>query len=100
MRNIVVYRQSLTIATVRWNIPHRKDGEKWVPIEYKNSLSLRNKRDGSLRGAIIKMKKLMEKMGHSNNHPIWNCTMSSKKVGGYRIYYLICKRIPYAPPKL
>lgn len=99
MRNMVVYRQSVTLSTVRWNVPYRKDGEKWVPIEYKNSLSIRDKHDGSLRGAIIKMKKQMEKMAHPNNQPIWNCTMSSKKKGDYRIYYLICKRIPYAPPK-
>lgn len=98
MRNMVAYRQSITLATVKWNVPHRKDGEKWVPVEYKNSLSLRDYSNGSLRGAIIKMKDMMEKMRHQNNRPIWKCTMSSKKKGGYRIYYLICKRISYNPP--
>ena len=95
MRNMVVYRQSLTKATVRWNVPHRKEGDKWVPVEYKNSLSIRDKRDRSLRGAIIKMKKIMEKMRCPNNRPIWKCTISTKEAGSYRIYYLICQRITY-----
>lgn len=83
---LLVYRQTLTLLTKRWNMPRRKDGDVWVPIEYGRSLSLRDKRDGSLRGAIIKMKDKMKKMG------VWKCSMSSTQSRGFRIYTLVCRR--------
>jgi len=90
MRNLVAYRQSLTLATKKWNMPHRKDGENWVPIKREHIM---NVCDGVLRGAILKMKRKLGKMRHPNSNPVWDCTMSSKEKGGYRIYYLICKKI-------
>lgn len=83
---LLVYKQTLTLPTKKWNVPRRKDGNKWIPIEYSRSLSLIDRHDGSLRGAIIKMKDKMEKMG------IWKCSMSSAKSGNYRVYTLVCKR--------
>ena len=94
MRNLVAYRQSLTLATGKWNPPCRKEAEGWILIERKAIASLYDRFvDDSFPRAILKMKKTMEKMRHKNNRPIWNCTMTSKQVGGYRIYHLICKRI-------
>lgn len=84
--NLLVYRQTVTLSTGKWNVPRRKDGEKWVPIEYSRSLSLRHRDDNSFRGAIIKMKNKMEKMG------IWRCSIQSDKYGNYRIYTLVCKK--------
>lgn len=94
MRNLVVYRQSLTIATGKWNPPCRKEDEGWILIE-RNAIAVLYDHfvDGSFPAAIIRMKKTMEKMQHENNSPIWNCVMTFGKKGGYRIYHLICKRI-------
>ena len=91
MRNLVIYKQSLTLAIKKWNPPYKKDGSKWHKIERLESL--RDRHDRSLRGAIIKIKTRMEKMRRGNNHPVWKCHMTTKKVGEYRIYYLTCKRI-------
>jgi len=84
MRNLVAYRQSLTKATMKWNPPCRKEDEGWILVKH-----------GSLcvHGAILKMKKIMEKMRTENNRPVWNCVMTSKEMRAYRIYHLICKRI-------
>jgi hypothetical protein len=94
MRDLVVYRQSLTLATKKWNLPYRKNNNKWDKVEHLGGLHDRH--DGSLRGAIIKIKTKMEKMRHGNNLPTWKCRMTNKKTGEYMIYYLTCKRIyPY-----
>lgn len=94
MRNLVAYRQSLTIATGKWNPPCRKEKEGWILIERHAIASLYDHFvDGSFPLAILKMKKKMEKMRTKNNRPIWNCKMTSKQVSGYRIYHLVCKRI-------
>ena len=93
MRSLVIYKQSLTISTAKWNYPYRKDGEKWIAVERKRLLPLYSKHDSTfLRGAIYRMKKAMEKMRAKNNRPIWNCKLSSKKVAGYNVYYLACER--------
>ena len=94
MRNLVAYRQSLTISTGKWNPPWRKEDEGWIPIEHHAIAPLYDHFvDGSFPLAILKMKKKMEEMRTKNNQPIWNCKMTSKQAGGYRIYHLICKRI-------
>lgn len=98
MRNLVAYRQSLTIATGKWNPPCRKEEEGWILIGRKQLVALYDHVNniyvnGSFPLAIIKMKKVMEKMRTENNRPIWNCKMTSKQTGGYIIYHLICKRI-------
>jgi len=88
MRNLVVYRQSLTISTGKWNVPCRKEKEGWVFIGYAQVASLYDYYvKNSFPLAIIKMKKIIEKSA------IWNCKMTSKQASGYRIYHLICKRI-------
>ena len=62
MRNLVVYRQSLTKATGKWNIPWRKENEGWIPIEHHAIAPLYDHFvDGSFPSAIIKMKKKIEK---------------------------------------
>jgi len=94
MINLVVYRQSLTIATGKWNIPYRKEGEKWFNIERNAIAALYDHFvEGSFPVAILKIKKIMEKIKAKNGRPIWNCVMTSKQTGGYRIYHLICRRI-------
>lgn len=92
MRNLVVYKQSLTKATMKWNPPYRREDGIWVLIKREHLIPLCNEQ-GVFRGAILKMKKIMEKMRTKNNSPVWNCTMTSKEMGAYRIYHLICKRI-------
>ena len=93
MRNLVAYRQSLTIATGKWNPPCRKEEEGWILIKRDVIASLYDHFvDGSFPLAILKMKKKMEKMRTENNSPIWSCKMTSKQSGGYRIYHLICRR--------
>ena len=102
MRNLVVYRQSLTRATGKWNPPCRKEVEGWILVKCENLVPLYQKKDGKwipvnqplcFHGAILKMKKVMEELRTENNGPIWNCKMTSKQTGGYLIYHLICKRI-------
>jgi len=94
MRNLVAYRQSFTKATGKWNTPYRRGGENWIPVKRQAIAGLYDHFvDGSFPFAIIKMKKKMEKMKTVNNRPIWSCIMTSKEVGHYRIYHLICKRI-------
>ena len=91
MRNLVVYRQSLTIATGKWNVPCRKENEGWVFIGRASLAALYDRFPPYIKGsfplAIVKMKKEVEK------NPIWDCKMTSKQTGGYRIYHLICKRV-------
>ena len=88
MRNLVAYRQSLTIATGKWNVPCRKENEGWVFIGHAHTAALYDHYvENSFPLAILKMKKLIEK------NPIWDCKMTSKQANGYRIYHLICKRI-------
>jgi len=92
MRNLVAYRQSLTIATGKWNPPCRKEEEGWILIGREQLVALYDHGnniyvDGSFPLAIIKMKKEVEK------NPIWDCKMTSKQTGGYIIYHLICKRV-------
>ena len=94
MRNLVSYRQTLTIATGKWNPPCRKEDEGWILIERKAIASLYDHFVySSYPLAILKMKKKMEKMRTKNNRLIWDCKMTSKQASGYRIYHLICKRI-------
>lgn len=82
---LLIYRQTLTLATRRWNMPRRKKGEQWVPIKLINLPSLRDKYDGSLRGAIIKIKDKLREIGK------WECFMRSTQSNGYRIYTLVCR---------
>jgi len=88
MRNLVVYRQSLTIATGKWNPPVRKEEEGWIFIGHERLAALYDYyiRD-SFPLAILKMKKKIDK------NSIWDCKMTSTQTGGYLIYHLICKRI-------
>jgi len=90
MRDLVAYRQSMTLSTKQWNPPYRKDGNNWVRVE--NVKPLLDRHDKSFRSAIIRLKSQMEKRRY-NNLPIWKCRMTSKKVGRYWVYYLTCKRI-------
>jgi len=94
MRNLVAYKQSLTKATMKWNPPYRREDGKWILVkrEHLKPHLLCNER-GVFRGAILKMKKIMEKMRTENNRPVWHCIMTSKEMGVYRTYHLICKRI-------
>ena len=88
MRNLVVYRQTLTIATGKWNPPCRKEAEGWIFIGHKHLTALYDYYvKGSFVLAILKMKREIEK------NTIWSCKMTTKDSGGYRIYHLICKRI-------
>jgi hypothetical protein len=103
MRNLVIYRQSLTIVTGKWNPPCRKENEGWILVKPERLIPLYQKKGGKwilmnheqgiFHNTILKMKKVMEKMRTKNNRPIWNCKMTSEQKGGYRIYHLICKRI-------
>jgi len=104
MRNLVAYRQSLTIATGKWNPPCRKEDEGWILVKRGHLIPLYQKKDGKWifvnhgqsvfhHRAILKMKKVMEKLRTENNKPIWDCIMTSKEMGAYRIYHLICKRV-------
>ena len=91
MRNLVAYRQSVTLSTGGWNYPRRKDGDNWNKI--KNVGSICDRYDGSLRYAILRLEEKMRRLRNKNNQPIWKCRMSARKVGKYRVYYLTCKRI-------
>jgi len=94
MRNLVAYRQTFTIATGKWNPPCRKEEEGWILIKHRALIGLYDHFVGSyFPRAILKMKRKIEKMRTENNRPIWNCKMTSKQTGGYRIYHLICKRV-------
>jgi len=93
MSDLVIYKQSLTILTGQWNIPRRKVDNGWRKIE--RTKLVRDRHDGSFRGAIIRMKNKLEKMRNKNHHPIWKCRMTTQKTGGYRVYYLTCKRITH-----
>lgn len=95
MRDLVSYRQSITLSTKQWNPPYRKEGSdsNWSKVE--NFGPLLDRHDKSFRSAIIRLKNQMEKRRY-DNQPVWKCHMTSKKVGGYRVYYLTCKRIQYS----
>jgi len=92
--DLVSYKQSITLSTKIWNPPYRKSGSRdWSKV--KNFGPLLDRHDNSFRSAIIRLKSQMEKRRY-NNLPVWKCHMTSKKVGGYRVYYLTCKRIQYS----